>query len=170
MLQLISLVMVTYSYFLIQTSIPKLPLRIPTHYNAAGVADGWGNPEMLWVLLGAQALTCVVFLAVPYLGLRSPDKVHFGSRRLSDFSPAQQERLLPILNELGGSMSVVTNMFFVFMLRQVIQQATEPIPHLHTSLPLVLLVGGTIGVMIYYFRKFNLVANEKGNEDAAVRR
>ena len=101
MLQLISIVMVVYSYFLIQTSIPKLPRFIPTHFNAAGVADGWGSPETLWILLGAQALTCAVFLAVPYIGLRHPGSVHFGSRRLSDFPPAQRERMLPMLNDLG---------------------------------------------------------------------
>jgi len=67
MLQLISLVMVIYSYFLIQTNISKLPRLIPTHFNAAGVANGWGSPDTLWILLGAQALTTVVFLAVPYL-------------------------------------------------------------------------------------------------------
>ena len=72
MLQLISLVMVVYSYFLIQTNLPKLPRLIPTHFNAAGVADGWGSPDILWVLLGAQALTCAVFLLCPISANDSP--------------------------------------------------------------------------------------------------
>jgi uncharacterized membrane protein len=170
MLQLISLVMLIYSYFLIQTSLPKLPHHIPTHYNAAGVANGWGSPDMLWILLGAQALTCAVFLLVPYLGQRFPGSVHFGSRRLSDFSPAQQERLLPILNEMGGCLSVVMNLFFVFMLRQVIQQATESIPHLYMLWPLTVLVAGTLGVTLFYFRKFNQAAKDEGNESTPRRR
>ena len=57
MLQLVSLMMLIYSYFLIRTNLPNLPARIPTHFNAAGVADGWGSPDTLWVLLGAQACT-----------------------------------------------------------------------------------------------------------------
>src|ERR1035441_7749610 len=65
MLQLISIAMVVYSYFLIQTNLPNLPPRIPTHFNAAGVADGWGSPDTLWILLGVQALTCAVFLIMP---------------------------------------------------------------------------------------------------------
>jgi uncharacterized membrane protein len=170
MLQLISLVMVIYSYFLIQTSIPQLPRCIPTHYNAAGVADGWGSPDMLWILLGAQALTCIVFLAIPYIGLRDPSKVHLGSRRLSDFTPAQRARVLPMLNEMGGCMSLVMNVFFVFMLRQVIHQATQPTPRLRASLPLALLVGGTLGVMLYYLRKFRQAAREEGNGDTPSRR
>ncbi|WP_061960363.1 DUF1648 domain-containing protein [Demequina flava] len=31
---------------------PSLPDRIPIHWNAAGVADGWGSPVMLAVLIG----------------------------------------------------------------------------------------------------------------------
>src|SRR5271169_3178191 len=131
MLQLISLVMLAYSYFLIQTNLPNLPARMPTHFNAAGMADGWGSPDVLWVVLGAQALTCAVFLLVPFLGQRFPGAVHFGSRRLSDFSPAQRVRLVPLLNDMAGYMSIVMNLFFVLMLRQIIQAAAQPIPRIH---------------------------------------
>ena len=50
------------------------------------------------------------------------------------------------------------NLFFVFMLRQVIQQATELIPHLRVGFPMALLLIGTLGVMLYYFWKFNQIA------------
>ena len=36
MLRLISIVLLIYSFFVIQTSIPTLPARIPTHFNAEG--------------------------------------------------------------------------------------------------------------------------------------
>ncbi|MGD1102224.1 MAG: DUF1648 domain-containing protein [Terriglobia bacterium] len=163
MLQLISLVMVIYSYFLIQTNLPKLPRYIPTHFNAAGVADGWGSPDTLWVLLGAQALTCVVLLIVPYLSERYPGTVHFGSRRLSDFSPAQRARMLPMLNDMVAYLSIVMNLFFVFMLHAIIQAAAQPIPHIHMLWPLGLLVGGTLGIMSYYLGKFHRAA--KGEDD-----
>lgn len=158
MLQLISIILVIYSYFLIQTSIPKLPRLIPTHYNAAGVADGWGPPGTLWILLLAQAITCALFLLIPYIARRFPGSVHFGSRRLSDFPPEQRERLMPILNELGGCLGVVMNVFFFYMLRQVVQQAMEPTPHLYMFWPLTLLIGGTVGVLLFYCRKFNQAA------------
>ncbi|MGA3327217.1 MAG: DUF1648 domain-containing protein [Terriglobia bacterium] len=168
MLQLISVVLVIYSYFLIQTNLPKLPRNIPTHFNAAGVADGWGSPDTLWVLLGAQALTCAVFLIVPYLGQRSPDAVHFGSRRLSDFSPSQRARMVSMLNDLAGYLSIVMNLFFVFMLREIIQAAGQSIPHLHMLWPLVLLVGGTSGIMLYYLGKFRRAAKGEGDEDPST--
>jgi uncharacterized membrane protein len=158
MLQLISLVMVIYSYFLIQTNLPKLPRRIPTHFNAAGVADGWGSPDTLWVLLGVQALTCVLFLIVPYVGQRFPGAIHVGSRRLSDFPPAQRARIIPMLNDMAGYMSIVMNLFFVLMLREIIQAATQPIPHIHPLFPIVLLMGGMFGIMLYYLGQFRRAA------------
>ncbi|MGO8790891.1 MAG: DUF1648 domain-containing protein [Terriglobia bacterium] len=164
MLQLISLLLVAYSYFLIQTSIPKLPQSIPTHFNADGVANGWGSPDMLWILLGAQALTCTVFLIMPYVGQRFPGAVHFGSRRLSDFSPAQQTRMLPMLKDLAGLLSVVMNLFFVFMLREVIQAAAQPIPHINPRWPMVFLVGGTAAITVYYLWQFRRVAKGGGDD------
>ena len=165
MLQLISVVFLIYSYFLIQSSIPALPRLIPTHFNAAGVADGWGSPETLWILLGAQALTTTVFLLVPYLGLRRPSMVHFGTRRLSDFSPAQQARIIPMLKDMSGLLSIVANLFFVYILRQIIRAAAQPIPHLPVYGPLVLLVAGTAGISLIYLRMFYRIAQDGFRND-----
>jgi uncharacterized membrane protein len=167
MLQLISLVMVVYSYFLIQTNIPKLPRLIPTHFNAAGVANGWGNPDTLWFLLGAQALTCAVFLIVPFIGQRFPGAVHFGTRRLSDFPPAQRARVLPMLNNMAGYLAIAMNLFFVVMLQRIIQAAAQPIPHLEIIWPMVLLLGSTMGIVLYYVREFGRAA--KGEDDGDSR-
>jgi uncharacterized membrane protein len=169
MLQLISIVMVVYSYFLIQTNLPNLPQRIPTHFNAAGVADGWGSPDTLWILLGAQALTSAVFLIVPYVGERYPGAIHFGTRRLSDFSPAQRVRMLPMLNDLAAYLCIVMNLFFVVMLHRVIQAATQPIPHLDAFWPMALLLGGTIGIVLYYMVKFRRAAQSEDGSDLGLR-
>jgi uncharacterized membrane protein len=163
MLQLISLMMLIYSYFLIRTNLPKLPRNIPTHFNAAGAADGWGSPDTLWILLGMQALTCTVFLIVPYLSQRFPGAIHVGSRRLSDFSPAQRARMVPMLNDMVAYLCIVMNLFFVFVLHGIIKAATQPIPHLHMLWPLALLVVGTLGIMGYYLEKFRRAA--KGEDD-----
>jgi hypothetical protein len=165
MLQLVSLVLVIYSYFQIQTSLRTLPLRIPTHFNAAGLADAWGSPEVLWVVFGAQALTCAVFLLVPYLSQRSPGAVHFGSRRLSDFPPAQRARAVALLNDLAGYLSMVMNLFFVFILREIIQAAAQPIPHIHVFLPLGILLGATFGIMLYYLGQFRRAAKGASGDD-----
>ena len=158
MLQLISLVMVIYSYFLIQTSLPRLPRSIPTHFNAAGVADGWGSPDTLWILLVVQILTSVGFLAVPYLGQRFPQTVNLGLRKLSDYSPEQRIRILPLLGEMMGFLSVGTNMFFAFLLHEIIQAAAQPIPRIHVLLPLGLLLGGALGITLYYLDRIRRAA------------
>ena len=158
MLQLISLVMLAYSYFLIQTTIPHLPKCIPTHFNAAGVADGWGSPDSLWLLLGAQALTCVVFLGMPYLGRLFPGAVHFGPRKLSDFPPAQRVRMLSMLNDMGAYMGIVMNVFFVLMLLEITRASSQLNPRIHPLFPMTIFIGGTFGIMFYYTRIFTRVA------------
>ena len=79
-----------------------------------------------------------------------PRRVHFGSRRLSDFSPAQRVRMIPMLNNMAGCLGIVMNLFFVFMLQKVIQAAAQPIPHLYMFWPMALLLGGTLGIVLYY--------------------
>ena len=169
MLQLISLVLVIYSYFIVQANISKLPKCIPTHFNAAGVADGWGSPDTLWFLLGAQALTCGIFLLVPYLSQRNPKLVHFGPRKLSDFPPAERQRMSALLNDMTGYLSIVMNVFFVWMLLQIVKAATAPHPRIQPFLPLGLLVGGMAGITSYYFVQFWRVSRSKGNPSNEVR-
>lgn len=158
--KLISLALVFYSYFLIHTNISNLPQLIPTHFNAAGEADGWGSPSTLWILLGVQILTSVVFLCVPYLGQRFPQFVNLGLRKLSDYSPEQRLRILPLLHDMMGYMSIVTNLYFAFTLHCLIQAAGQPHPHLPVALPLGLLLGATLGLTFYYLRRIGQVAKE----------
>ena len=164
MLQLISLVMLAYSFFLIRTHLPGLPKCIPVHFNAAGVADGWGSPDVFWMLLGTQALVTVVFLTIPYLGQLAPGMIHFGTRRLSDFSPAQRPRVLAMLNDMAAYMSIVMNLFFVLMLVELLRAARQPSPHIRIVFPLILLFGGMIGILGYYTRRFyRLAKGEDGD-------
>jgi uncharacterized membrane protein len=115
MRQLITLGLAFYSFFLIKMNIPRLPARIPTHFNAAGEADGWGSPDTLWFLLVAQVLTCGLFLVAPLLGRRFPGAVNLGFRKLSDFTPAQRERIMPFLTDMMGYMSVLLSLLFCIL-------------------------------------------------------
>jgi len=164
MLQLISLIMLIYSFFLIKTTLPILPPMIPTHFNAAGVADGWGSPDTLWFLLAAQAMACGVWLVIPYVGQRNPGAVHFGRRRLSEFTPAQRARMVAILNDMSGYMSVVMSLFFVVMLHQNLAAARQPNPRIHPFLPVALLLAGVFGIMLYYMGKFRRAVNDADEE------
>ena len=88
--------------------------------------------------------------------------MHFGSRRLSDFSPAQRARMIPMLNDMAGYLSIVMNVFFVFMLLEIIQAATQPILTSIRFGPMVLLVTGTVGITLYYLGQFRRAAKEWG--------
>ena len=164
MLQLISLLLLACSFILIRTSILSLPSTIPTHFNAEGAANGWGSPNTLWFLLGAQALTCAVFLVVPYVGRQFPGAVHFGSRRLSDFPAAQRPRLLAILNQMAAWLSIVINLFFVFMLREIIHAATQRVPHFHPRGIMLFLLGAMPAVLMFYLWKFQRAATRGGDD------
>ena len=158
MLQLISFLLVAYSYFLIRTNLPHMPARIPTHFNFAGTADAWGSPDTLWILLGAQVVTYVVFMLVPFLGRRYPGLVHLGTRNLSDYTPAQRTRILPLVSEMTGLMCLVMNLFFVWVLNQIIKAVTHPIPHIAMLGPMVLLIGGSLGLTFYYLVRIRRAA------------
>jgi uncharacterized membrane protein len=165
MQRLITLGLVFYSFFLIKTNIPRLPARIPTHFNAAGEADGWGSPDTLWVLLLAQALTCGLFLAVPLLARRFPGTVNVGFRRLSDFTPGQRERIMPFLTDMMGYMSVLLGLFFCILLRDIIHAASSSHPHISPWWELGLFLAGTAATLIYYLRRIFAVANETRKEN-----
>jgi uncharacterized membrane protein len=162
MLRLISLVLMFYSYFLIRTRLSNLPPCIPTHFDAAGNANGWGSPNTLWFLLIAQVVTGVVFLFVPYMGRRFPGIVNLGTRRLSDYTPAQQARILPLLHDMMAYMSILMNLFFVFMLQGVIHAATQSHPQLPAAWPLGLLLGSSLFITLYYLRRITRTAKEEG--------
>jgi uncharacterized membrane protein len=130
MQRLVTLGLAFYSFFLIETNIPRLPARIPTHFNGAGEANGWGSPDTLWLLLVVQVLTCGLFLAMPLLGRRYPGSVNLGTRKLSDFTPEQRERIMPLLTDMAGYMSVLLGLLFSVLLRETIHAVSSSHPHL----------------------------------------
>ncbi|MDX1907095.1 MAG: DUF1648 domain-containing protein [Bacteroidia bacterium] len=45
---------------------PSLPETIPTHFNLAGVPDGWGSRATLWALPGVATLICILLTVLSY--------------------------------------------------------------------------------------------------------
>jgi uncharacterized membrane protein len=160
MQRLITLGLAFYSFFLIKTNIPRLPSRIPTHFNAAGEADGWGSPDNLWLLLVVQVLTCGLFLAMTLLGRRFPGTVNVGFRKLSDFTPAQRERIMPLLTDMMGYVSVLLSLLFLILVRGNIRAALSSHPHFSPWWELGVLLASTVATLIYYSRRIFAVARE----------
>jgi uncharacterized membrane protein len=155
MARIVAAVLAVYSYFLIQFSLPHLPARIPTHFNAAGQPNGWGSPNTLWVLLFFQVLVTGVMLSVSICGRRFPGSVNLGTRRLGDYTPQQRERIWPLLDQMGGWMGVATSLFFVFLIREAIRAAESPQPRFRMGWLPLLFVGGMAGLAIYFVSRIN---------------
>jgi hypothetical protein len=158
MFKIVAAILAVYSYFLIQTSLPSLPSRIPIHFNLAGKADGWGSPHTLWVLLIFQVLVACIMLSVSFWSRRFPQSVHLGARRLSDFTPDQRERILPSLERMGGWMSVATSLFFIDIIREAIRAADPSHSQFHLGWAPVLFVASMIGLALYYVWRINKVS------------
>jgi uncharacterized membrane protein len=168
MQRLITFGLALYSFFLIKTNIPRLPARIPTHFNAAGEADGWGSPDTLWVLLLIQVLTCGLFLVAPVLARRFPGTVNVGFRKLSDFTAAQRERIMPLLTDMMGYMSVLLGLLFCILLRETINAASSSHPRISFWREFGLFLAGTAVTIIYYLRRIFALANETRREDTGT--
>ena len=160
MQRLITFGLALYSFFLIKTNIPRLPARIPTHFNAAGEADGWGSPDTLWFLLLVQVLTCGLFLVVPLLGRRFPGMVNVGFRRLSDFAPAQRERITLFITDMMGYLAVLLSLVFCILLRGMIHASSSSHPHFAPWWELGLFLAGTAVTAIYYMRRILAITRE----------
>jgi uncharacterized membrane protein len=158
--RLITLALAIYSYFLIKTNIPVLPARIPTHFNAAGEANGWGSPDTLWFLLLVQVLLCGLLLAMPLIGAHFPGSVHLWNRRLSDFEPEARERITPLFTDMMGIQSVLLGLLFSRFLYEIIQAASSSQPHFSPKWELGLFLASTAVTLIYYLRRIKAAAGE----------
>ncbi len=155
MARIVAAVVTVYSFFLIQFSVPHLPARIPVHFDIAGQPNGWGSPRTLWVMFFFQVLVTGVMLSISFLGRRFPGTVNLGTRRLSDYTPEQRERIWPLLDQMGGWMGVATSLFFVFLIREGIRAAESPQPRFHMGWVPLVFVGGMAGLVIYFVSRIN---------------
>ena len=155
MARIVAAVLAVYSFFLVQTSLPHLPSRIPIHFNLAGEPNGWGSPHTLWVLLFFQVLVTGVMLSMSFWGRRFPGTVSLGTRNLGDYTPEQRERVWPLLDQMAGWMGVATSLFFVYLIREAIRAAESSHPRFRMGwLPLVF-VGGMVGLAICFVSRIN---------------
>ena len=158
--RLITVALAIYSFFLIETSIPRLPARIPTHFNAAGEANCWGSPDTLWFLHLVQVLLGGLFLIMPLIGARYPGSVHLGRRRLSDFGPEVRERVTPLFTNMMGTMSVLLSLLLSLLLREIIEAAFSSQPHFSPKWELGLFLAGVAVTLIYYLGRIYAVTSE----------
>lgn len=168
MLRLLTAVVILYSYFEIKTSLPLLTARIPTNSNPAGRPIGFLIGNGLWINLFLQILISGLLLAVPYVGRWYPGAVHFGWRCLSDYTPKQRERIMPLLRDMVGLASLLVSLVFGLCTHLRIHAALSSGPRLPVdwfkhviSSELQLMAGMAVGlgvITFYYVGRFDAEA------------
>jgi hypothetical protein len=114
MTRLLACCFIVYSYFEIRNELPLLAAASDAH---AGIALS------LWIALSVQAFVCGVMLLVPVIARVMPEAVHFGWRRLSDYSPNQLQRVLPAVGAMSGMMCLATSLLLGLGIHVRIQNA-----------------------------------------------
>ena len=124
-----------------------LPGRIATHFNAAGQADGWGTPAMLWML----PVVATVIYGLMGLVARHPGAFNFPMR----IAPGSRPRLEALALNMIAWLKAEVVCLFVWIQYQTIHLARRGEGALPAFvLPLVLVgVFGTIGCHIAAMRR-----------------
>lgn len=148
LLNLLSLLGIVTNFGVLLTYWNELPEKVPTHFNAAGVANGWGGRGSLIQLpVIALATYLIVTLAV-----------HFGNpgNSLIAITPENAERQKWVTLQLTAWIKTQIVWLFTFIEWQSIQVATGRAAGLGWQfLPVTLLViFGTIGY--YIWRSYQL--------------
>jgi hypothetical protein len=166
-LAVLTAALAAYSYFEIKTDLPLLTAHIMTHRGATAplshvLSLGLHITWILQVFLGA------FLLAAPYI---APQTIHFGSWRLSRYSPSQQERILPLVRELTGLLALLVSCYFSARIYLEIHDAGAHGPVLpadwiknvdRTELEWLLALMVICGIIIYlYIAKFDNAASEE---------
>jgi len=143
--------LVGYSYFEMKTNLP-------------GTAADSSSAIAVRVLLGIQFLGSILFFAIPYF---PPEMIHFGWRRLSDYTPKQLERIMPLVRDMAGLMGLLFGLFFTARIhlqlgqanstqpREVAQQISGLMPWMTGGL----IVGETL-IVLYYVSRFDAEAKK----------
>jgi uncharacterized membrane protein len=121
---------------------PQLPATIPTHFNAAGEADGWGSKGMLWMLPGISVVLVAGMLAlqrVPWIA-NTPIAI--------DETNAQRQYglIVRLLSVLGLCVSAI---FLLIVIETIVVALGGQGPMGAWMLPV--LIVPTIGGIVWYF-------------------
>jgi uncharacterized membrane protein len=110
----------------------RLPDRIPTHFNAAGQADGWGPPMMLLIF---PVFAMVIYLLMSRVS-RFPAAFNFPVR----VTPLNRQRLEELALSMIAWLKAEVVVFFTWLAWSAIGAARSPEPHLSPALMPMLLV------------------------------
>jgi hypothetical protein len=120
----------------------ELPATIPTHYNAAGLADGWGGKGSLIVLYGISWLMAVGLSVVSFF----PQIWNIGV----EVTAQNRERVYAILYHLLTVIKLLVVLIFAFLI--VMSALGKNLSVWFLPVMMIVMFGTIIGFLIALFR------------------
>lgn len=121
-----------------------IPERIPTHFNATGQPDGYGNKITLWVVMG---ISFMLFIFLNFVG-RSPHLANY-TVPITEENAYRQYQNMQRMNRM---LTAVLCMFFAYIHYGIIQTALEQQNGLGLWF-LLFFVAAITGIIVYFLRR-----------------
>jgi uncharacterized membrane protein len=143
LLDMAALLAVAGSFALVIYHYGKLPDTIPTHFNAAGEADGFGSKSFLWFL---PVLAGILVPGMIWLS-RFPHKFNYPFRITKENAAGEYRRARVLIRVVGLMVAVL----FLFLTWKMISGAVGGSASLGKHFLPVVLVGSMLPLLVYLF-------------------
>lgn len=148
----INIILILFSWFTFFYYYPKLPSKVPMHFDWKGNVDAWGEKTLSLVMLPAlQTVLFIVFLIVS----RFPKTFNFPGKEKMDKIPVDKRvAVYDLLKEMLFFIYLFVNLLLLYLLR-IICLIGMGKPVIFNAIYLYSLILGIFLVLIYYLRKVN---------------
>ncbi len=157
---LANLILLVLTALSVKAAYPRLPERIPMHFDMAGRPDRWSGRSGLLVLL----VIPVVMTGIFYLLIRLVPRFGANPRYLNIPHKAEFLRLPPekqnfywtLYREFFAGLTAALNLLFYLIIRATVQIATGQLSLLPFKLVLPALVALALIMLFYFWRLITL--------------
>ncbi len=98
-LELVPFVLVILAWLFAVNGYPHLPERIPTHFNAAGVPDGWGSRSSIFIfpVIGLVEYLFFSLLNILFAVVKDPKRlINLPRQQLEKLTPEKTAKLIRV--------------------------------------------------------------------------
>ena len=152
-LELIPLLLLVFALYLALSNYTTLPDTIPTHFNAADIADDWGSKTTIFFILGLNALFYVLFtvLNIWFAIAKDPRAlINLPAKRKAALSDKRVEALRVTLNRYLFLLKIAMQGLFTYILYIMIEIAWERADSLGVLFFLfILVILAVAGLMVW---------------------
>lgn len=151
---LANLILLLLAGLFIRASYPRLPERIPMHFDLAGRPDRWsGRGGVIALLVVPVVITAVLYLLIRHLPRLGANPRYLNIPRKEEFlrlPPEKREVYWELLKEFIAGITAAVNLLFYLIIRGTVRIALGG----STLLPLKAMLPALIGlalILVFYF-------------------